>query len=99
MRMEEVWLIGFLAVTAPLLIVCALGWWRSSRRVHALEEQLLHPPGQDEATQRLEQVVEGLSNQLNELASSQDFLQRVLTNKLAGRAPAAPEPPKVITPV
>jgi len=99
MRMEEVWLIGALAVTGPLLLVCGLGWWRASRRVRWLEGQALNPPAQEEATQRLEQVVEGLATQLNELASGQDFLQRVITNKVAGRAQREPEPPKVATPV
>lgn len=99
MRMEEVWLIGFLAVTSPLLVVCALGWWRSSRRVRQLETQLLNPGAADDATQRLEQVVDGLSSQLNELASGQDFLQRVLMNKVSGRLPSVPEPPKAVTPV
>jgi hypothetical protein len=98
MRMEEVWLIGFIAVTAPLLVVCAVGWWRSSRRVRLLETQLLNPPGHDEAAQRLEQVVESLSTQFNELASSQDFLQRMLMNRVAAKAPSTSEPPKVVTP-
>jgi hypothetical protein len=43
--------------------------------------------------------VEGLSAQLNELASSQDFLQRMLVNNVAARLPSAPAPHKVITPV
>ena len=97
MRMEEVWLIGFLAVTAPLLVVCAIGWWRTSRRVRALEAQQLNPSGQDTAAQRLEQVVEGLSSQLNELANSQDFLQRMLVNKAAERSASVPAP-KAVTP-
>jgi len=99
MRMEEVWLIGMLAVTAPLLVVCAVGWWRSSRRARLLETELLNPSGQTETAQRLEQVVEGLSTQLNELANNQDFLQRMLVNKVPARSPAAPEPPKAVTPV
>ena len=97
MRMEEVWLIGFLAVTAPLLVVCAIGWWRTSRRVRALEAQQLNPFGQDTAAQRLEQVVESLSSQLNELANSQDFLQRMFVNKAAERSAAVPAP-KAVTP-
>lgn len=98
MRMEEVWLIGSLAVTAPLLLVCAVGWWRASRRVRSLEAPALNPGTQEDATRRLEQVVEGLASQLDELASGQDFLQRVLTNKAARSQPAA-EPPKLTTPV
>ena len=99
MRMEEVWLIGSLAVMAPLLLVCAVGWWRASRRVRSLEGLALNPGTQEDATRRLEQVVEGLASQLDELASGQDFLQRVLTNKVAARSQPAAEPPKVTTPV
>ena len=82
--MEEVWLIGSLAVTAPLLVVCAFGWWRSSRRARWLETQVLPHSAQDDATQRLEQAVEGLATQVTELANGQDFLQRILAKKTAG---------------
>ena len=98
MRMEEVWLIGSLAVTAPLLVVCALGWWRANRRLRSLETGLFPSARQDETTQRLEQVVEGLADQVNELVNGQDFLQRVLANRQASsRLPT--EPPKATTPV
>ena len=90
--MEEVWLIGSLAVTAPLLVVCALGWWRSSRRARWLETQLLPHSAQDDATQRLEQAVEGLATQVNELANGQDFLQRILAKKAAGTQKPSDQP-------
>lgn len=83
--MEEVWLIGSLAVTAPLLVVCAFGWWRSSRRARWLETQVLPHSAQDDATQRLELAVEGLATQVNELANGQDFLQRILAKKAASK--------------
>ena len=98
MRMEEVWLIGSLAVAAPLLVVCALGWWRASRRVRWLEQRMLALPERDETTERLEQVVEGLTSQFNELANGQEFLQRMFASKLAHRIPPAVEPPKATTP-
>lgn len=98
MRMEGVWLIGSLAVATTLLIVCALGWWRASRRVRWLETQVLPASGREEAGQRLEQVVEGLASQVNELADGHDFLQRILTKRTAN--PAAPvDRPKATTPV
>jgi hypothetical protein len=96
--MEEVWLIGCLAVATPLLIVCALGWWRASRRVRWLETQVLPASGRDDAAERLERVVEGLATQVNELADGHDFLQRILTK----RAASPPEPinlPRATTPV
>ena len=96
--MEEVWLIGSLAVATPLLLVCAFGWWRASRRVRWLEQRMLASPQHDETTERLEQVVEGLASQLNELANGQEFLQRMLASKLAQRFPAPAEPPKATTP-
>ena len=83
MRMEEVWLIGCLAVATPLLIVSALGWWRTSRRVRWLETQVLPPSSGVDAVERLERVVEGLATQVNELANGQDFLQRILTKRAA----------------
>jgi hypothetical protein len=98
MRMEEVWLIGSLAVTAPLLIVCALGWWRASRRARWLETQVLPASDRDAAAQRLEQVVEGLASQVNELADGHDFLQRILTKRTA-TPPAILDQPRAATPV
>jgi hypothetical protein len=99
MRIVDVWLIGSLSVALPLLIVCAVGWWRSTRRARWLETQVLAGPPRDETTERLEQQVRGLALQLDELASSQDFLQRMVTNKLPPRAPATPKPPRARTPV
>ena len=94
--MEEVWLIGCLAVATPLLVVCALGWWRASRRVRWLETQDLPTSSRDDAAERLERVVEGLASQVNELADGHDFLQRIL----AKRAASPPESlPKETTPV
>lgn len=99
MRMEEVWLIGMLAVATPLLVVCAVGWWRAQRRAQRFEQQLLASPQRDETTQRLEQVVEGLASQFDELANGHEFLQRMIANKLAQRSQAPAEPPQATTPV
>jgi hypothetical protein len=99
MRMEEVWLIGMLAVATPLLVVCAVGWWRAQRRAQRLEQQLLASPERQETTQQLEQVVEGLASQFDELANGHEFLQRMIANKLVQRFQAPAEPPKATTPV
>lgn len=96
MRTEEIWLISLLAMATPLLLVCAIGWWRASRRVHSLEQRVLAPPEHEATTERLEQVVEGLASQFNELANGQEFLQRMLASKLA---PRLGEPAKATTPV
>jgi uncharacterized protein involved in exopolysaccharide biosynthesis len=98
MRMEEVWFIGTLAVATPLLLVCAIGWWRASRRAHWLEQRLLQAPEREGTTERLERVVEGLASQYNELVNGQEFLQRMLASKLAQRVPAPAEPPRATTP-
>jgi hypothetical protein len=98
MRMEEVWLIGSLAVTAPLLVVCALGWWRASRRARWLEARVLTGSVREEPAQHLEQAVESLAAQVNELANGQEFLQRLLTRK-AAVPQASVDRPKATTPV
>jgi biopolymer transport protein ExbB/TolQ len=97
--MEEVWLIGMLAVATPLLVVCAMGWWRASRRAQLLEQHLLASPEREGTTQRLEQVVEGLASQFDELANGHEFLQRMIANKLVQRFQMPAEPPKATTPV
>jgi hypothetical protein len=97
MPIDEVWLIGCVAVASSLLVVTSVGWWRASRRIRRLEAQLLTPPSQEEGAARLERLVENLALQVDELASGQEFLQRVVANRQVPKAP--PEAPRVVTPV
>jgi hypothetical protein len=85
-----------LAISATVNLALGIGWFSSLRRLRRLEKQeaALAP---DERTAHLEQVVDGLGAQLDQLASGQEFLNRVLTERLA-RPQAPAEEPSEITP-
>ena len=90
MRSEDLWYTGYIAAVTPLLIISVIGWWKSSRRVKHLEQQLTQTP-LPEDPQRVEGTIEALAAQMNELANAQEFLQRMLLKK------AEPQP-KATTP-
>ncbi len=86
-------------------VVLAIGWFVSARRVRQLEAVLrdvdVNP---DPRTDALERTVGALTDQLEQLASGQEFLTRLIakqSERLAGAAPAPPpssSPPPVSTP-
>ena len=80
MRTEDIWYVGIIAGTLPLLVVSLIGWWKSSRRVKHLERQIMQTP-LPEDPQRIENTIEALAAQMNELANAQEFMQRMLLKK------------------
>ena len=85
-----------LAISATANLALGIGWFSSLRRLRRLErrEADLAP---DERTAHLERVVDGLGAQLDQLASGQEFLNRVLVERLA-RPQAPAEEPSETTP-
>jgi len=55
-------------------------------------------PADHERTERLEQIVEGLAAQVDQLASSQEFMNRLLTSKPGKLWSAEPERLREVTP-
>ena len=82
-----------ISVTANLAL--GIAWFRTSRRVRQLEA---HPGGGggdqrlEDLTNRFEQAVDSLAGRVEELANGQEFLNRVLSDRLdkLGRALPAP---------
>ena len=68
-----------ISVTANIALAAAL--LSSRRRMRRLEERILNH-NHDDRTDRLEQVVEGLTVQIDQITSAQEFLSRVITNRL-----------------
>jgi hypothetical protein len=76
----------------PTAVAFGVAWLRTSRRLRELETRLLGPaPTRDDRTDRLERVVDSLATQLDQVVSGQEFLNRVLTDKLARPRLEAPE--------
>ncbi len=75
-----------LSVTGTLAVTCAIGWWRAARRVRDLERQL-GGAAPDATVDQLESSLVALSEHVEQLASGQDFLSRLVTERL--------QPPRV----
>ncbi|HXI33552.1 MAG TPA: hypothetical protein VNH63_05670 [Gemmatimonadales bacterium] len=87
-------LLFFFGISVTANIALAAGLLSSRRRVRRLEERILNH-NHDDRTDRLEQVVEGLTVQIDQITSAQEFLSRVITNRLEKPHGVVP---KVVTP-
>jgi len=74
-------LLFFFGISVTANIALAAGLLGSRRRARRLEERILNH-NHDDRTDRLEQVVEGLTVQIDQITSAQEFLSRVITNRL-----------------
>jgi hypothetical protein len=81
-----------LAISCTLNAVFLGAWVLARRRIHQLEnrDSLRVPPTETDAD-RLGRTVEALAAQLEQVANSQDFLNRVVTERLDKIARALPE--------
>jgi len=86
----EVVLIFFIGMSLTANVALAIAWIRSIRRAGELERRLFDP-GPGDRPDRLEQVVDGLAAQVDQLVSGQEFLNRVVSERLDKVARGAPE--------
>jgi hypothetical protein len=87
-------LLFFFGISVTANIALTVGLLGSRRRVRRLEERILNH-NHDDRTDRLEQVVEGLTVQIDQITSAQEFLSRVITNRMEKPHGAIP---KAVTP-
>jgi len=86
----------FLGGTLP--VGFGVAWFLSSRRVRQLEEQLRGTDaGSESRLDTVERSVEAIAEQMEQLASGQEFLNRLVSKQLE-RLPSRPPSPPVITP-
>lgn len=78
-----------LSVTSTLAVTFGIGWFRATRRVRELERHL-NGAVPDTTLARLETDLATLSENVEQLASGQDFLSRLVTER--------PQPPRVQQP-
>ena len=77
-------------------IVLGMLWYNARRRLKELETRLrLGDPVSDDRVDALARQVEGLAEQLDQVASGQEFLNRLIARQL--ERPQA-QPPLVVTP-
>jgi hypothetical protein len=81
-----------LAISGTLNAVFLGAWVLARRRIRQLENRELPPAASREPdVDHLERTVEALAAQLEQVANSQDFLNRVVTERLDKIARALPE--------
>src|SRR5256886_13891612 len=82
-----------ISVTANIGLTFA--WFHMRKRVRQLESRPVDLSQLDDLAARVDSSLEALSARMDDLASSPDFIDRVLTDRLdrPGRGPPAPEPP------
>ncbi len=74
-----------LGVSLTANVALAFAWFQGSRRLRRLEDRLLGTPTpapQEPRTEHLEQAVDALASQMDQLASGQEFLNRVIADRL-----------------
>lgn len=69
-----------LSITATMAVTFGIGWFRASRRIRDLERRM-NGTGPDTAVAQLESEVAALTAHLEELASGQDFLSRLVSER------------------
>ena len=85
-----------LSVTSTLAVMFGIGWFRATRRVRELERQL-NGAAPDTTIAQLETDLATLSENVEHLASGQDFLSRLVTERR--QPPRVQQPsPEVTTP-
>ena len=89
----------FFAISATVNVALGVAWARTALRLRRLERETARPLA-DERTDRLEHTVDLLAAQVDQLVSGQEFLNRVLTDRLdqLARPLGPPAPPAEITP-
>jgi hypothetical protein len=85
-----------ISVAGTLALVFGVAWFRASRRIRELEHQL-NGAQPDVTLERFEAHLSALTQQVDQLASGQEFLSRLVTDRVQpARLP--PSAPKVTTP-
>jgi hypothetical protein len=85
-------LLFWFGISATVNVALGIALWRTARRVKRLESRDQLPGPRDEQTERLEQLIETLGTQVDQLSSGQDFLNRVVADRLDKIARGLPAP-------
>ena len=91
---DEFLAIFWLGISGTINVALVLAWFGLRRRLRRLEDRPVDLSQLDDLMARVDNSLEGVTARLDELASSQDFLNRVIADRLdrLGRALPAPEP-------
>ncbi len=94
MNEDLFWAMFWLGISVTVNIALGLAWFSARRRARQLETRPVDLSQLDELIGRIDTSNDAILARLEDLASSQEFMNRVLTDRLdrLGRALPAPEP-------
>ena len=99
MQDEFIALLFFFGISLTANVALFIAWFRASRRVRYLENRDVGPsPAHDDRSDRLERSVESLASQVDQLASGQEFLNRLVAERLVKAAHPLAMPERPVTP-
>ena len=99
MNEEFAVLLFFFGISLTANLGMLIGWVRAIRRVRRLEDHIFQPqphPGDDRRVDRLEQAIEAMGGQMDQLANGQEFLNRIVAERL--ERPRSYEAEREVTP-
>ena len=79
---EFVMLMIAFAVSATVNLGLAISWYRTNKRLKQLESRPLAVSQVDELASRVDATLDTVSARLDEFASAQDFMNRVVVERL-----------------
>jgi cell division protein FtsB len=88
-----------LAVSVTTNLALVVGWFRASRRASRLEAPPPEPRRVDDRTEQLERTIDALTAQIDQLASGQEFINRVIAERDRPGARRGIDRPREVTPV
>jgi hypothetical protein len=87
----------FLCISATINVGLVIAWFRASQRLRRLEKRELEIQEPEDRSVQLERALESLAAQVDQLASGQEFLNRVIAER-RDASRGLLEPPREITP-
>src|SRR4051812_29130284 len=93
MREEFVVVLFVFGISLTANFALMMAWYRAERRVRQLETREAQPaPVHDDRTDRLERSMESLASQVDQLANGQEFLNRLVAERLIRTAVSSDRP-------
>ena len=91
-------LLFWFGVSVTVNIAFTISWFQSRKRQRELDRQPSDDTRLDDLAARIESAVDSVNARLEEFAGGQDFMNRVLTDRLDRLGKALPEPEPHDTP-
>jgi len=95
---EFVMLMVVFAVSATVNLGLAISWYRTNKRLKQIESRPMVVAQIDELAARVDATLDTVSARLDEVASAQDFMNRVVVERLEKLNRALPAPARAPEP-